>query len=152
MGESVQSDRGISLIEVLIVAATLSVMAAFVVPQVRVAQEGYTVHTSAFNVAQKLQEARTDALKRNRQTWLLIDGFNRSAQIQTTGPTGIVNIGFPEQLPPGLVFAGLAGTTMAVVFDPVGRPTAPPITFQLRSVSGITRTVTVVSTGRVTVN
>ena len=147
---STPSDSGFTLIEGLIVVAFLTVLAAFAVPSVRVAQEGYRVHTTAFNVAQKLSEARTDALKRNRQTWLLVDGINRTAQVQTNGATGPINIGFPEQLPQGVSFVGVS-STLQIFYDTVGRPATPPVTLQLTTTNGMTRTITVVATGRVTV-
>lgn len=147
-----QSSAGFTLLELLLVVAILAVLMGMCVPGLRAAREGYRIESAGFTVEAKLNEARTHALKANRQTWLLLDGTEQSLRVQTTDAGGaIVNTGALEMLD-GVVFDGLGGPTSTVVFDALGRPTVAPRTIQLRSRwSTRIRTVTVASTGRITV-
>ncbi|MEJ7618269.1 MAG: hypothetical protein WKF30_15180 [Pyrinomonadaceae bacterium] len=43
----------------------------------------YRLHTSTALIASKLMEARVNAIKRNNQTWLLLNPAARSLQLQT---------------------------------------------------------------------
>jgi type IV fimbrial biogenesis protein FimT len=147
-----QSSAGFTLLELLLVVAILAVLMGMCVPGLRAAREGYRIETAGFTVQAKLNEARTHALKRNRQTWLLLDGTAHTVRAQTTDAGGaIVDLGGLEILD-GVVLDGLGGPTSTVVFDALGRPTVAPRTIQLRSRwSTRIRTVTVASTGRITV-
>jgi type IV fimbrial biogenesis protein FimT len=147
-----QTSAGFTLLELLLVIAVLAILMGMCVPRLRAAREGYSIQAAGFTVEAKLNEARTNALKRNRQTWLLLDGTAQTLRVQTTDAGGaIVTLGELETLN-GVRFEGLAGPTDTVVFDALGRPTVAPRTIQLRSsMSSRTRTVTVASTGRITV-
>jgi type IV fimbrial biogenesis protein FimT len=147
-----QSSAGFTLLELLLAVAIVAVLVSMCVPGLRAAREGYRIETAGFTVEAKLVEARTHALKRNRQTWLLLDGTAQTLRVQTTGAGGaIVDLGGLEILD-GVVFEGLGAPTSTIVFDALGRPTVAPRTLQLRSRwSTRTRTVTVASTGRITV-
>jgi prepilin-type N-terminal cleavage/methylation domain-containing protein len=147
-----QSSAGFTLLELLLVVAILAILMGVCVPGLRAAREGYSLQAAGFSVEAKLNEARTSALKRNRQTWLLLDGTAHSLLVQTTGAGGaIVDLGELEMLD-GVVLDGLGGPTGTIVFDALGRPTVAPRTIQLRSRwSTRIRTVTVASTGRITV-
>lgn len=147
-----QSSAGFTLLELLLVVAILAVLMGMCVPGLRAAREGYRIETAGYTVQAKLNEARTHALKRNRQTWLLLDGTAHTLRAQTTDAGGaIVDLGGLEILD-GVTLDGLGGPTSTIVFDALGRPTVAPRSIQLRSRwSTRTRTVTVASTGRITV-
>lgn len=59
------SDRGFSLIELMVVIAVGAVVSAIVVPQVQRSLAANRVHSSAVQVATELNYARTIALSRN---------------------------------------------------------------------------------------
>lgn len=147
------SPAGFTLLEMLLVAALAIVLAAIALPNLRSMTETYRLSTAAVAVASKVHQARTNALKRNRPSWVLVDGTARTVQVQSNDAGGgTVNIGGAEFMPTGIVFASGAGTVM-LTFDSMGRPVNPPQTIQVLypgSGLGLSRTVTVTSTGRVT--
>ncbi|HUF24322.1 MAG TPA: GspH/FimT family pseudopilin [Vicinamibacterales bacterium] len=149
---SASSQAGFTLIEMMLVAALMIVIAGIALPNLRSTTETYRLSTAAVAVASKVHQARTNALKRNRPSWVLVDGTARTVQVQSVDATGTINIGGPEFMPSGIVFASGAGT-VTLTFDSMGRPVNPPQTIQLLypgSGLGLSRTVTVTSTGRVT--
>ena len=97
-----------------------------------------------------MHEARTQALKRNAQAWLLLDTATNTMQVQGTGAGGTVNLGAPEFLAQSVTYQGFAGVRQ-VVFDSLGRPTTPPEVVSIGSGGGMSASVTVSSTGRITV-
>jgi len=147
------SPAGFTLIEMLLVGALVIVVAGIALPNLRSMTETYRLSTAAVAVASKVHQARTNALKRNRPSWVLVDGTARTVQVQSNDPGGAtINIGGPEFMPAGITFASGTGTVM-LTFDSMGRPVNPPQTIQVLypgSGLGLSRTVTVTSTGRVT--
>jgi Tfp pilus assembly protein FimT len=147
------SSAGFTLIEMLLVATLVIVLAGIALPNLRSMTETYRLSTAAVAVASKVHQARTNALKRNRPSWVLVDGTARTVQVQSNDAGGgTINIGGPEYMPAGITFASGAGTVM-LTFDSMGRPVNPPQTIQVLypgSGLGLSRTVTVTSTGRVT--
>jgi hypothetical protein len=111
----------------------------------------YHLNTASAAIASRLGEARTNSLKRNSQVSLIVDPGTESAQIQTVD--GVPqNVGAAEWLPQGIEFDVPGGTPVSVTFDALGRPVSPPQIIQLRHAgTGMTRTVTVTSTGRIVV-
>jgi type IV fimbrial biogenesis protein FimT len=149
---STSSPAGFTLLELMLVVALGMVIMGIALPNLRSMNETYRLSTAAVTVASKVHQARTNALKRNRPTWVLINGTARTVQVQSADAGGVVNIDGAEFLPTGIVFASGPGTVM-VTFDSMGRPVNPPQTIQLLQPSsglGMTRTITVTSTGRVT--
>jgi len=146
-------ESGFTYIELVIVLTVLVLLAAITVPGAIAAQGAMQIHSAPFSMASKVGEARTNALKRNQPAWVLFDTAAGTAQVQTTGPTGTVNIGPPEFLPANVVFNLGGAPTATITFDSMGRPAAPPQSIVLlHANSGVTRTVTVSATGRITVN
>jgi prepilin-type N-terminal cleavage/methylation domain-containing protein len=146
-----RSSRGFTLVELVFVAAIIVIILTIAIPSITAAQRGYDLSTAGYTISNKLDETRTNALKRNQQAWLLLDPAGPSLQVQfSTGGT-TVNVGGPAFLSKSLTFVGLT-TTQQVVFDPLGRPVSPPQTIQIQHIaSGQGRTITVTSTGRITV-
>lgn len=147
-----------SLTELLIAISVMAILAAMAVPGLRAALTGYELSTAGFEAAAKVGEARTNALKRNRQTWLLITSATGTLQVQMTDPATAttVNVGNPFILPRRVQVVGAA--TQLVRFDPMGRPVdgagvLQQQTLQMQqSFSSATRTVTAGTTGRIWVN
>ena len=100
----------------------------------------------------RLVEARTQALKRNRPIDVTLDAAAGTLRTTYTPPGGAaIEIGGAEYLPSGVVFEVGDGASLVVTFDSMGRPFNPPQTFRLRHTgSGQLRTISVLSTGRVT--
>ena len=150
-------EAGFGTLELVIVAALVSILAAFAVPSISAARDGYELVTSGGKVAAKFAEARTIALKRNRQAWVLVNPAAGTLQIQVAGAVGAVDVGFLEFLP-GRVAIIAPATTQQLTFDTIGRPidgagVLTPNVVQLRHTgTNQLRTITVGTTGRVTVN
>jgi type II secretory pathway pseudopilin PulG len=152
MPRTAASASGFTLIEMLLVVTLAIMAAAIALPNLRTMNDTYRLSTASAAVASKVRQARVNALKRNRQTWVTVDGAARSVQVQTAGAGGPVDIDGPALMPTGVVF-GTGAATVTLTFDAMGRPLAAPQTIQLLYPgSGLTRTITVTSTGRVTVN
>lgn len=152
MRRSGRAPAGFSILELMFVVAIGLLIAGMAVPGIQAARQGYRIYTAGYAIAAKLRDARTNALKRNRQTWVLFDVDARSARIQTAGIGGPVDVGAPEFLMQGIVYEGMSTPTQQIAFDPLGRPISPPQVIRLRQgTTNMRRTITVLSTGRVTI-
>ena len=129
--------------------ALLAVIAGIALPNVQGVMESYRLQAASSMLASKLNEARMNALKRNRGVWLEIDAAGGRAQVRTLDRAGsVLDIGAPGLLPAGVVFADPITTLR---FDAVGRPTNPPpreITVEVAR-SGARRSVVVSPAGMV---
>lgn len=137
---------GFSLTELLVVIGIALVVGAMGVPQVTAGVQRHRVQASASMVVGKLTEARINALKRNRPTWLAIDATTGRVQVQTTGVGGVVDLGAPGLLSEGVAFAAAPAQ---IDYDSMGRTTAVQAV-QLAS-GRATRTVTIRLTGAATI-
>lgn len=141
--------RGFTLVEILVVVAVLAVIAAIAIPNVQGVMESYRLQTATSMLASKLNEARMNALKRNRSVWLELDVASGRALVRTTGSAGsTLELGAPGLLPSGVSFAD---PVVTIRFDSVGRPTNPPprvIAVQITR-SGARRSVSVSPSGMV---
>jgi len=154
-----RADAGFTVIEALVIVLGVSILAAIAVPSLRAAEDGWALETAAADVAARLSEARTNALKRNRPTWVLLTNSTRTLQLQVLGGPGpgIVDVGAPAYLPPRVAFV-FPTSTLQVSFDAMGRPingagivTAQSV--QVRHVRSLqVRQVTAETTGRITIN
>lgn len=144
---------GFTLLEMLLVVSLGVVIAGIALPNFVAMSSSYRLSTASALVSSKVHQARANALKRNQPAWVRVDGTARTVQVQTTGAGGAtVDIGAPEFLPQGIGF-GTGAAVVQLTFDSMGRPLNPPQTLQLLFPgSGMTRTITVTSTGRVSVN
>lgn len=131
-----------------------AILAAIGTTSILTARRGYQIQTAGITFTNRLVEARTQALKRNRPIDVTLDVAAGTLRTTYTPPGGAaVEIGGAEYLPAGVVFEVADGAGLVVRFDSMGRPFNPPQTFRLRHTgSGQLRTITVLSTGRVTVN
>ena len=136
----------------MLLAVTVVILAAAIaLPSLRTMTDTYRLSTASVSVVGKVRQARTNAVKSKRQTWVMVNGAARSIQVQTSSAGGPVDIDGPALLPAGVTF-GTGGATVRLTFDAKGRPLGAPQTIQLLDRgSGLTRTVTITSTGLVTV-
>lgn len=147
-------DSGFTLLEVLVVLAIGGILAAFAITSIATARRGFQLQTAGNTLGNRLVEARTQALKRNRPVDVTLDAATGTLRTTYTPPgEDAVEIGGVGFLPSGVVFEFDGASSLVVTFDAMGRPFNPPQSFQLRhSVSEQVRTISVLSTGRVTVN
>jgi type IV fimbrial biogenesis protein FimU len=151
--QRLNSESGISLVDMLVSITVMGILAAIAVPNVQAMTNRYQLNTAGSTIASRLGEARTNSLKRNRQVWLLVDPVVGSAQVQASGGLVPQNIGAAEFLPTGLQFDVPGGAPVTIQFDAIGRPTTPLQSVLIRQTgTGLTRTVTVTSTGRISVS
>lgn len=139
---------GFTMLELLIVVAVLVIIGGIALPAAEEGMRRHRLQASASMIAGKLTEARINALKRNRATWLLIDVDARRVQVQTTGAGGAAeNLGEPGDLSEGVAF----GTVPEQVdYDAMGRTTAVQ---SIEVTAGAqARTVTVRLTGAATID
>ncbi len=146
------SVAGFSLPELLIVVAIIAIVGGMAVVSIESARAGYQLYTSGYTISSKLDDARTNALKRNRPVWLLLDAQTQSLQVQTTAAGGVTaNVGAPEFLSKDMQLVDVT-TTLQVTFDAIGRPLNPGQTIRVQHArSGLMRTITIAATGKTTV-
>jgi Tfp pilus assembly protein FimT len=146
-----RASSGFTVLELLLVVGVMVTIAAFAVPGVLAARAGYQLSTSGYTIASKLDEVRTLALKRNRQAWLLVDPATRTLQVQAAvSGGGSMNIGGAAYLPQEMAFPDVT-TTQQVMFDMLGRSAGTQTIRIQHTRSGLERTITVASTGRISV-
>lgn len=139
---------GFTLLELLLVVATTIIIGGIGLASVTEGMRQHRLQASASMIAGKLTEARINALKRNRPTWLLIDAAAGRVRVQTLdGGGATVNLGEPGDLSRGIVFGA---TPNRVDYDAMGRTT--PVQTIAVNADGQARTVTVGLTGAATIN
>jgi len=142
-------ERGASLIDLLIAACIMGIVLAIAIPQARAALDMQRLDAGASKVASKLMDARMNAIKRNRQAWLLVDTSAKTLQVQTTDNSGsTINVGAAEPLPSGI---SIGGTVTQVIFTSLGRVASTETITLTGSSTGKTKTVTVSLVGEINV-
>lgn len=153
-GSAIDSSAGgISVIELLCAVTVIVVVMAIAVPSISKQLDIYRLDTSASLIAGKMREARMNAIKRNRQTWLALDASARTLKVQTTdasNPSVTVNLGQQEFLPLRIGFSG--NPPSQISFDSMGRPLATQTIILTGTNSGSQKTITVSAAGRITLN
>ncbi len=142
---------GFSMVELAIVLTVVLVLAAVTFPSIVATMSLYRLETSASVIEGKLADARINAIKRNRQVWLLLDSTAKSARLQYSDG-GTIDVGTEEFLGTGISF--VSPTPGQITFDAQGWPTgSPPFTVRLEvDSSGDQRNVTVSPTGKITIS
>lgn len=113
--------RGFSILNLVIVVSVVGVLSAIALPSVSSTLQLHRLDTSASIMASKLSEARMQAIKRNRQVWLLVDPANQTMRLQTTDNSGsTINLGAAETLSQGVSFVSPSAQTQ-LRFDSLGR-------------------------------
>ena len=145
-----RSEAGISLIELVMVISILGVLTAIAIPNMVSARQGFQMSTASATMRHRLAEARMESLKRNRRVDVVIDGAARSLTTSTTTAGVATVIAGPEYLPSGVVFDLGGSATTTITFDSLGRPLAPTSFILDYPGSGLSRTLSVLTTGRIT--
>jgi prepilin-type N-terminal cleavage/methylation domain-containing protein len=150
---AVRHTRGFTILELIFVMALVAVVSSITIPMAQSAVATYRLESSSVVMATKIRQARSEALRRNRPVWLLLDKTAHSARIQTSAAGGgVTNLGGIEMLPGTVGFTGFLGATAQIQFDSAGRLANAPQTVRLRSERlGTVKVLTILVTGRVTV-
>jgi len=147
--ERLLDERGASLIDLLIVACILGIVLAVAIPEMRAALDMQRLDAGASRLASKLMDARMNAIKRNREAWLLIDTSAKTLQVQTTdNSSSTINVGGAEPLPTGI---SIGGTATQVIFTSLGRVASTQTITLTGSSTGKTKTVTISLVGEISV-
>ena len=150
-------DGGYTVLELMLAVAFAAILAAIAAPSISAARNGYELETAGNIIGALVSEARTNAVKRNRNTWLLVTPGTRTLQAQTTGPGGPVNVAPQEQLPARVAIT-VPAAQQQLSFDATGRPidaggALTQHVIQIRHLqTGLVRNIRVATTGRVLVN
>lgn len=145
------NECGFSMVELTIALTVVLVLAAVTFPSIVTTMGLYRLETSASMIEGKLAEARINAIKRNRQVWLLLDSTANSAKLQyIDGETK--PLGTEEFLGTGIQF--VSPTPGQITFDAQGWLTgSPPLEVKLEvENSGDQKTLEVSATGKITIS
>lgn len=146
------SERGVTLIELLFVAAIAVILLGLSAPTMKAAFDGQRLIAAADGISTTLAEARREAIRASRQSTVTINDAARTITFDAfSDAAGTQQARRFIALPEGVDFSGEA-VPATVVFDPLGRPTALPVNIPLVSTaSGRILTVRVLATGRIEV-
>jgi prepilin-type N-terminal cleavage/methylation domain-containing protein len=140
-------EDGFSLIELMIVAALVAVMAGIAVPVIAGAMRRYNVITASQQVVSAIRAARVQAVGKNQ---VLEVDFNPAAGTYQVQDAADVGIGPVYTLPVGAVFVAAATD---IQFDTSGRldvAVPAPVTIVVGNGDAAhNRTITVTRSGRV---
>lgn len=146
-----KKQKGFSFPELLIVLLVISILVTMALPQSIRQLQLYRLDTSVSAISNKLMEARMNAVKRNRTTWLRLDKAAKTSQIKSTNTAGAtINVGFPERFPQGMILDTV--DSIEISFDSMGRlsTTAPTITIKEEN-SNKRKTIAVSLSGKISV-
>jgi len=145
-------ERGVGLLEIVIVLAIILVVAVVAVPRALQSLRAYRVSTGVSMANEMLMSARMSAIKRNRTSWLTVDRTARTVQVRTTDNLGnTIDVGFPQRLPQGVNLNGTSN--IDVGFDSLGRSSSGTQTFTIvEASSNLRKDVTVSPAGKVSVS
>ena len=146
------SERGVTLVELLFVAAVAVILLSLSAPTMKAAFDGQRLIAAADGISTTLAEARREAIRASRQSTVTINDAARTVTFDAfSDAAGTQQARRFLALPEGVDFSGEA-VPATVIFDPLGRPTALPVNIPLVSTaSGRILTVRVLATGRIEV-
>ncbi len=145
------NECGFSMVELAIALTVILILAAVTFPRIVTTMGLYRLETSASMIEGKLADARINAIKRNRQVWLLLDSTANSAKLQYIDG-GTIDLGTKEFLATGIKF--VSPTPGQITFDAQGWPTgSPPLEVILEvENSGDKKILEVSATGKITIS
>jgi prepilin-type N-terminal cleavage/methylation domain-containing protein len=148
--QSLNKSGGFSLPEIMIVVLVVAILVVLTLPQSNRQLQLYRLDSSVSLISSKLMEARMEAIKRNRTTWLRLDKTAKTIQIRTTNSSAqTINISSPELFPQGMVLD--ASDSLEISFDSMGRLTTGTQTFSIRETNSNKRkNITVSPAGKIT--
>ncbi len=146
------SNRGLTLIEVVFVLAIGGILMSIGVPVLQGALGEQRLQAGATDIGNALSEARREAFRASAQARVEVDPADGRISVFAWSVAANAQVEVRRlYLPNGVNFDGIDAVT-SFTFDTLGRPTALPMTIQVRSAATEeVRTVTVLGTGRVTI-
>ena len=118
---------GFSLPEILIVVLTASILAVLAIPQLNSSLRLNRLQTASSIITNKLADAKTNAIKRNRQVSLVVDEVNRKVWVEVNSTV----IGTVETLPDEIkikISPDTSATKEYVTFNSMGALSSTPPT------------------------
>lgn len=141
--------NGFSLIELMIVAGLIAVLASMAAPSIAAGMRRYSLITASQEVVSTIRLARHQAVGRNAILRVRFD-YPAVGQYQVLDAADVA-VGDVKFLPEGANFGAVSGdiqiTTSGRVTDLAGNPTTETIV--VSNVDGQSRTITVSASGRV---
>ncbi len=146
-----KKEGGFSFPELLIVFLSIAILAVLSLPQSNRQLQLYRLDTGVSIISGKLMEARMEAIKRNRTTWLRLDKTAKTAQIKTTNTSAeTIDVKSSESFPQGMILD--ASDSLEISFDSMGRLTTGTQTVTIRETnSGKRKDITISPAGKITV-
>lgn len=147
-----RSAQGFSLIELLVVMAVATILMAVGTPVLRGALVETRLRGAANDLGNALAEARREAFRTSEVARVEVNPADGRISVfaRNTATNAMVELR-RMYLPAGVGFVNVGAVT-TYNFDTLGRPAVLPMTVQVRSAAtGVTRTVTVLGSGRVNV-
>ena len=142
---------GFTLIEILLVMAVISIMAAMTVPMIAGAMERYYVISAGQQVASTIRLARFQAVARNSNVQITFDEAAGTYQTEVWDSVDMAwdALGEVQILPRDITFVGAPAD---IAIEPTGRTADTagcPCTITVSNENDDTRTITVSRSGRV---
>jgi prepilin-type N-terminal cleavage/methylation domain-containing protein len=114
------SDRGFSLIELMIVILIIAILVVAAIPAIERNLQLYRLEMAVGLVSNRLVEARLSAIKRNRAAWVTVNGNSRNIEIWSRNDAGQpITLAAPISLPQNIVLNGVQTSTFT--FTSLGR-------------------------------
>ena len=139
------SQKGFSLVELLIVLVIGLILMGFAIPVVQDAMRNYTMNTAATNVTRVMQLARYSAIRQGGNSCTVLVGRFFGADVNCNGALG--NTEFQMNLPIGVSLTNAGpGTTAGMDFSAAPTAVVTPfvITFNSRGSTTVSPTASVI--------
>lgn len=149
------SQRGISAIEILIVIFVLGIIIATTVPALVSFRKNQSIQNTTNSIVSLLQEARTKTLASYNNTFYSVYFDTNSAVLFTGGTYSAVDTSnkvVPYETPVTLQSVTVAGGGSKVSFDRLKGTTSQSGTIVVGTADGVSKTITVSSSGVVSRN
>ena len=139
-------NRGFTLFELMMLVSVISIVTTMAVPQLRQSMAGYRLLSSANLLATELNSGRAMAISRASVHQVTLDAVNNTIQITDLNDAN--NAPRIEKfLDSGITFNNVPGS--AILF--YGRGLARGETIEIQNEYGVSKSITVTASGKVTI-
>jgi prepilin-type N-terminal cleavage/methylation domain-containing protein len=147
----VPNQRGVTLIELIVVIVIIAIGAAFLAPNLGAWIHSYRLRGATREVVSVIRTAHMKAISNNRQYQVLFNPGGSSYVLQYQNSATFINEGDVQPLPPGIRISSITFPGNTAQFNPNSTSSTGGIVLENRK--GQKRTITLTTaTGRVDVN